>query len=670
MNKHTEPAGSIDVAIKHATSLLQDQPQLAAAQAQEVLKVVPGHPVATLLLGVARRSLGHPREAVAILAPLAATHDKWLGAHFELGLALGAAGRHTDAAESLHRAVQIEPALPDAWRALGDELTASGDRAGADAAYAQHIKASTNDPRLMSAAVALCENRIPQAEQLLRSHLKQFPTDVAAIRMFAEIAARIGRYGDAENLLARALELAPGFDAARHNYATVLYRQNKPAAALSQVDLLLAREPRNASYQNLRAAILARIGDYDESIDTYAKVLRDYPHNPKVWMSYGHALKTAGREQASIDAYRKSIELAPSFGEAYWSLANLKTLRFSAADVAAMQAQLQRTDIVHEDRLHLEFALGKALEDAANYAESFAHYAEGNRLRRTMIAYDAAETSGHVQRSQALYTTEFFAARRDYGTTAADPIFVVGLPRSGSTLVEQILASHSLIEGTMELPDIAGLARQLSGRSSRSQPSKYPEVLAQLRAADCRALGEQYLAQTRIQRKRSRPLFIDKMPNNFAHIGLIHMILPRAKIIDVRRHPLACCFSGFKQHFARGQNFTYSLEDIGHYYRDYVALLAHFDAVLPGRVHRVIYEQLVEDTEAEVRRLLEYCNIEFDPACLRFYENNRAVRTASSQQVRQPIFRGGIDQWRHFEPWLTPLKLALGPSLDVYPYSP
>jgi tetratricopeptide (TPR) repeat protein len=541
--------------------------------------------------------------------------------------------------------------------------------AAADEAYAQHIRYSTRDPKLMSAALALAENRIPEAEYALREHLKQYPTDVAALRMLAEVAARIGRVADAETLLARCVELAPGFSAARQNYAMVLHRLNKPAAAMKEVNALLQDQPSNPGLRNLKAAILGRVGEFEASILEYKGVLADYPRQPKIWMSLGHALKTAGKTAASIDAYRRCIELAPHFGEVWWSLANLKTFRFSPEEVATMRAQLVRSDLSNDDRFHFEFSLGKALEDAGEYADSFAHYAAGNSLRRKLIEYDGAENLGHVARSKRLFTREFFATRTGVGFPARDPIFVVGLPRAGSTLIEQILASHSQVEGTQELPDITMIARIVGKRTTRAG-SAYPRALEKFSADELRALGEQYMTQTAIQRKTPAPFFIDKMPNNFAHVGLIHLILPNARIVDARRHPLGCCFSGFKQHFARGQNFTYDLGEIGRYYRDYVELMAHFDAVLPGRVHRVLYENMVEDTEAEVRRLLEYCGLPFEEGVLRFHENQRAVRTASSEQVRQPIFREGMDQWRHFEPWLDPLKKALGPVLDRYPDTP
>jgi predicted Zn-dependent protease len=650
--------------------LLGRDPLLAIEQAREILKALPDQPDAMLFLGVGLRAAGDATAAHTALAALAARQPQWSTAHFELGLTLGALGRGEHAVLSLRRAVELNPDLADAWRALADHLAAMGDIAGADAAQARFLKASTHDPRLLRAAAALCENQIAEAEALLRQHLQKHPTDIAAIRMFAEVAARLGRYHDAENLLARCLELAPGFQGARHNYAVILFRQAKPADALPEVDQLLASEPRNPSFRSLKAAILAGIGEYERAIQIYEQVLAEYPNQARIWLSYGHALKTAGRQQDGVRAYRRTIELEPNLGEAYWSLANLKTFRFDAEDLERMRAQLARPDLESGARHHFHFALGKALEDAGDFAASFEHYRMGNALRRSEISYDAARNREHVARSQAVCTRQFFAARAGVGAPAADPIFIVGLPRAGSTLLEQILSSHSQIEGTMELADLAIIARSLVEKNEQGVPVRYPEVLEKLEPGEFQALGEQYLARTRVQRKTAAPFFIDKMPNNFAHVGLIHLMLPHAKIIDARRHPLGCCLSGFKQHFARGQTFTYELAEIGAYYYDYVELMAHVDRVLPGRVHRVLYERLIEDTEGEVRRLLDYCGLQFEPSCLRFYENERAVRTASSEQVRSPIFRDAVDQWRHYEPWLAPLKAALGPVLETYPDVP
>lgn len=597
-----EPAGTLEVALTHATRLLAQDPALAEAQAREILKVAPEHADALRILGAARRR--------------------------------------------------------------------QGDAEGAEAAYLRSVRASVADPELVAAAAALCEDRLAVAERILRARLKARPTDVAAIRMLAEVGARLGRYEDSEKLLARCIELAPGFSAARHNYATVLYRQNKPLEAIAQTDRLLQEDPHHPGYMNLKAAALGRIGEYEQAIALYRQVLTAHPAQPKTWMSLGHALKTVGRQPEAIEAYRRSLALTPELGEAWWSLANLKTVRFSAKDVAAMEAQLARADLSREDRFHLHFALGKAYEDEGAWAESFSHYDRGNALRRESLDYEADETTTHMRRCKALMTRPFFAERSGWGCPAPDPIFIVGLPRSGSTLIEQILSSHSAVEGTQELPDVIALAKRLGGRVRKASESRYPDVLAELTPEDCRALGEEYLERARVHRKLGRTFFIDKMPNNFAHLGLIQLILPNAKVIDARRHPLGCGFSGFKQHFARGQAFTYSLEDIGRYYADYVELMAHFDAELPGRVHRVIYEQMVLDPEAEVRRLLDYCGLPFEEGCLRFYENDRAVRTASSEQVRKPIFTEAAEHWRNYDPWLGPLKASLGPVLNAYPEAP
>jgi predicted Zn-dependent protease len=666
----SEPTGSVEIALAHAARLLARDPALAAQQAREILEVVPGHPRARLILGAAHRIVGQTQAALGVLEPLVREHPDSSPAHLELGIALSEGGRAGDALTVLRRAVQLKPDSPDGWRLLADQLDAEGDGAAADRARANYIKAATHDPRLMEAAAALVENNLPAAESRLRSHLQAHPTDVAALRMLAEIAGRLRRYADAQSLLEKALQLAPSFDAARHNYAIVLNRQAKAAEALPHVELLLAKEPRNPGYRNLQAAVLVNVGDYSKSIEVYEAVLAEYPQQPKIWMSYGHSLRTAGRQADSIAAYRRAISMEPTLGEAWWSLANLKTFRFEEADIRALQDALARENLSDDDRLHFEFSLGKALEDEALYEPSFVHYASGNALRARSHFYSADENTQFVQRSKGLFTREFFAARAGSGVAARDPIFVVGLPRSGSTLLEQILASHSLVEGTMELPDIPQIARSIAGNKEVDDGAGFLQTLASMSGEQLRALGERYLAGTRVLRKTSAPFFIDKMPNNFMYAGLIHMILPNARIIDARRHPLGCCFSCFKQHFARGQNFTYGLDDIGRYYRDYVELMAHFDAVLPDRIHRVFYERMIEDTDAEVRRLLDYCGLPFEAGCLEFYNNERAVRTASSEQVRQPIFRAGMDQWRHYERWLGPLEAALGPVLTAYPGVP
>lgn len=629
------PTTSLDTALGQLRHLIRADPALAEQQAAAILAVHPAH-----------------AETLRLLARAYS------------------AQRRTDAAiATLLRATRADPENPDGWRALGDQYVLNGDGAGADAAYARQIRTSVNNPALREAAVALVDNQLAVVERILKPHLKAHPTDVAAIRMLAELAGRLGRYGDAEKLLARAVELAPGFSEARFNLATVLYRQNRAIEAIEQLDILLDEDPDNPAWRNLKGAALGRIGDYGEAIAHFEGVLKARPGEPKLWMSYGHALKTIGRQDEGIAAYRRTIALAPALGEAWWSLANMKTVRFGASDLAAMEGALARAGLAPDDRLHLHFALGKAREDAGDAAAAFRHYDEANRLRHAQLDYDPAETSRHVDRSIALFTPDFFARQGGGGDPARDPIFILGMPRAGSTLVEQILASHSAVEGTQELPDIAMLARRLGERKLTSQDSLYPERLSELDHDALLMLGAEFLERTRVHRKTGRPLFIDKMPNNWAHVGLIHLILPNATIIDARRHPLGCCFSNFKQHFARGQAFSYGLDDMGRYYADYVRLMAHIDQVLPGRVHRIFYERMVDDTESEIRRLLDHLGLAFEPACLDFHRNERAVRTASSEQVRQPIFRSGMDQWRQFEPWLQPLKDALGPVLTDYPFA-
>ncbi len=657
---------TLATALTHGRRLLAQDPALAEAQAREILVAMPGHPEAILLLAAALRRQGRVEPGLELLEPVIRANPNWPPVHLEAGLAFADFGIGRAAIAALSRAVSLDGQLSAGWDALTDQLLLVGDEAGAARARAEQIRASVSDPELMQAATALVANDLPVAERILKPYLTRHPTHVAAIRMLAEVAARLGRNEDAQGLLERCLELAPGFLEARYNHATILYRLGRASESLAELVVLMKANPRHAGYRNLKAASLGRIGDYEAAIVLYEGVLKDHPNQPKGWMSLGHSYKTVGRQADGVAAYRRALEMTPGLGEAWWSLANLKTVKFSAEDVAAMEAQLVRRDLGDEDRFHLHYALGKALEDAGEVATSFDHYARGAALRRAGIDYAADQTSAHAQRSRALFTADFFAARHGWGSPAPDPIFIVGLPRAGSTLIEQILASHSAVEGTMELPDIIAIARRLGGRRRRDSPSAYPEMLTGLDAGEARALGEEYLERTRVQRKTGRPLFIDKMPNNFAHIGLIRLILPNARIIDARRHPLACCFSGFKQHFARGQGFSYDLTDLGRYYADYVALMAHFDAVQPGAVHRVIYERMVADPEAQVRALLAYCGLDFEPGVMKFHENERAVRTASSEQVRQPIFTDGLDQWRAYEPWLAPLKAALGPALHSW----
>jgi tetratricopeptide (TPR) repeat protein len=479
------------------------------------------------------------------------------------------------------------------------------------------------------------------------------------MRLLAQIGMKLDILDDAEFLLETALMLEPEYRAMRYDYAVTLLRRHKHAQAIAELERLRAGEPGNRAYEITYATACVGLGRHEEAIERYRALLLDSPQAADLHLSVAHALKTLGKQKEAVESYRAAYVAQPDFGDAYWSLANLKTYRFTEGEIERMRLQEQRADIRAVDRYHLCFALGKALEDRGEFAESFRYYQAGNALKRSEVRFTLQPILRNAELQAAVCTREFFEARKGYGLNCADPIFIVGLPRAGSTLLEQILASHSQVEGTTELPEILRLAGELQGRDPDPANPRYPAALKDLKPEDFLRFGEKYIADTRVYRS-GLPRFIDKMPNNFRHIGLIHLILPNAKIIDARREAMACSFSNFKQLFASGQEFTYSLEDIASYYRMYVELMRHWDQALPGRVLRVQHEDLVEDLEGNVRRILAFCDLDFEPSCLAFYKTERSVRTASSEQVRQPIYKEGLDQWRNFEPWLGELKSALG----------
>jgi len=660
-------AVNVDLKLMLAAGLLDRDPPAAAREAARILAEYPGHPAAILLLATARRSCGEDSQAAIAFIDLAEAHPNSAPLQFEVGRTYLAQGQEDLALAALQRAVKLEPNLADAWRALSMLFASRGDPAACDAAYARYFSLALPEQRLAEAANAFVDRRYAVAENLLLSELGRQPENVEAMRMLANVAAEREDYVEAERLLCECLRLAPGYTDARHDLARFLHSQQKAAPMIPLLERLIVHQPHNLHYRSLLSSAHSLLGHSARATEMVTELVREFPDNELVWLSYGHQLRVAGHLQEAIAAYRKSVELRPGFGEAWFSLANLKTWRFTGEDIAAMQTQLLRADIADTDRLQFEFALGKALEDAGDYARSFEHYARGNALRRAAVLYDIDSTTRLAQRTEALYTPDFLRARAGSGSPASDPIFIVGMPRSGSTLLEQILASHSQVEGTRELPDVPGFALELGILESRDKPATYPQAVERLTHAELLALGERYLAQTRPHRLLGKPYFIDKMPSNFLHVGLIHLILPNARIIDARRSPLACCFANFKQHFQSGVWFSYSQEDLGRYYRDYVRVMAHFDTVLPGRVHRIHYERLVADLEGEVRRLLEHCGLPFEEQCLRFHETKRSVQTASSEQVRRPLYGDSVEQWRHYEPWLGPLKESLGDVIDRYP---
>jgi tetratricopeptide (TPR) repeat protein len=650
---------ALDARLLRAAGLLDSDPAAAAREAAEILNEHPGHATALLLLGTARRSSGNP-EAAETLAALAAAQPDYAPVQLELGKTFASQGRDADALASLRRAVELEPNLAEAWRELASLYAKLGDPLACDLAYVKFMLLASPEQHVAEAEFALANHRLEAAESLARIQLAKDSRDAAALRVLAAIAAEREDYVEADRLFAKCLQIAPGYSRARLDLVRTLLLQQKPERMLPLLERLLQSEPENPLYRSLQAAAFGLLGQNARSLEIFEDLINEFPRNEELRIAYGNALRAGGLSVQAIAAYRTGIELRANYGEAYFCLANLKTFRFSDADIGAMRVQADGPGAADEDRLHLEFALGKALEDVREFAQSFQHYARGNALRRRTVSYDAAANSRFVASLQKMYNAEFFMRRRGAGCEAPDPIFIVGMPRSGSTLIEQILAGHSQVEGTRELPDIQGVALEMGISEMHAQSRQFGDSVQKLTHDDLKALGERYLDQTRPNRLRATPYFIDKTPSNCFHVGLIQLILPNARIIDARRAPLACCFANFKQHFQAGVWFSYSLDDIGRYYRDYVELMSHFDLVLPGRVHRVQYEHLVGDLESEVRKLLQYCGLPFEQQCLRFHETQRIVQTASSEQVRRPLFAEGLDQWRHFEPWLGELKQALG----------
>jgi len=518
---------------------------------------------------------------------------------------------------------------------------------------------------VVTATSLLSDGDLAPAEQIIRAFLLQHGDHPEAMRLLAKIGMAHEVYDDAEFLLEGVLALAPDHRPARYDYAQTLANRHKYPLARGQIEQLLAVEPSNLNYRTLEATIAMGLGEQSRAIALYQALLADMPGSADINLWLAHALKTVGRVPEAVDAYRAAARARADFGDAYWSLANLKMYRFDDEEIECMREQEGRPAVGTEDRIHLCFALGKALEDRDDFERSWTYYERGNALRRAESRYRPEIFETNTREQKAVCTAEFFAGRTGWGDPRPDPIFIVGLPRSGSTLLEQILASHSQVEGTQELADIQRVALDLQGRDPDHDNPRYPAALTALGGDDFAELGRQFLADTQVYRS-DKPLFIDKMPNNFRHIGLIHLMLPNARLIDARRDPMSCCFSNLKQLFAQGQEFTYSVDDIARYYRTYLDLMAHWDAVLPGRVLRVLHEDIVDDLEASVRRMLDFCALPFEPACLAYHKTERSVRTPSSEQVRRPIFRDGLDQWRKFAPWLGPLEAALGDALLRY----
>ena len=663
MDSSETAAPAIASEIARIRALLRQQEFTAALNAGEALLTsAPGQRDALLFVAIAQRYLARIPDALQTLAQLERHHPRFSRLHEERGHCFVIMKQAPAAIDAFLKAVNLNHALPHSWRMLEGLYRMIGQERDRATAESQVAALQKVPPEVVTATGLFVDGDLDVAESMVRAYLLEHGNQVEAMRLLADIGLARKVYDDAELLLRAVLELAPGYRVARKEYAEVLIALHRYQEARRHIDLLLRDEPGNRVYRTLLATISVGLGEHAAAIELYRELLRGTPQDADLHLSIAHALKTLGQHAQAIESYRSAAACRPSFGDAYWSLANLKIYRFTDEELARMRAALATPDIDQVDRYHLCFALAKALEDRHAYAESFEYYQRGNALKRAESRYRAEVIENNTQQQIEVCTSGFFASRLGCGVPNPDPIFIVGLPRSGSTLIEQILASHSCVEGTQELAIVQQIVGNLRGRDPDLNNPRYPRILEQMQPEEFRTLGAQYLAAAEIYRS-GKPLFIDKMPNNFRHLGLIRLMLPNAKIIDARREPMACCFGNFKQLFANGQEFTYSFEDIARYYRTYLQLMRHWDRVLPGWVLRIQHEDLVDDLEGTVRRMLDFCGLEFQSQCVEFHKTVRNVRSASSEQVRQPLFREGLDQWRNFESRLGPLKDALGDAL-------
>ena len=633
----------------------------ALTQLKSLTESDAANPEALYMSAVCARYLQDYATAHAHLDTLIAMSPEFGRAYQEAGH-LALAQNNTALALSCYQhACRFNPALLASWERQAELLAQMGRSKDAASARAQADRLKSLPKPLVSVTNLLAEGKLLKAEDLCRKFLRAQPKHVEGMRLLADIGARLGVLEDADILLENAVNLEPDNVQLRLDYIQVLRKRQKFEKALEEAKALYKRNPSDPVFQSHMAIELMQTGDYDGALELFDTVLKVLPNDAATHTSRGHALKTAGEQDQAIQAYRAACKARPEQGDAWYALANLKTYTFTDQELQHMQSLEGVDTLSHSDRVHFCFALGKAFEDVKDYENAFRYYDKGNALKRAQSRYTSETMQAEFEAQKHACTKELFQAKSGSGYSAPDPIFILGLPRAGSTLIEQILASHSQVDGTLELPNILSLAQRLRGRN-RTDGGAYPACLHDLTPETFEELGRDYIETTRIHRQGA-PFFTDKMPNNFRHIGLIHLILPNAKIIDARREPMACCFSGFKQLFAEGQEFTYGLDEVGRYYRAYVDLMAHWDAVLPGKVLRVQHEDVVADLEGQVKRILSFCDLPFEENCVAFHKTKRAVRTASSEQVRQPINTKGLDVWRDFDPYLDALKTALGPDL-------
>jgi tetratricopeptide (TPR) repeat protein len=663
-------ATSVELEMQRIRGLVKERRFVEAVTAAEALRAsYPENRDVLYLLALGQRQTRRIADALDTLADMERHHPGSSRLYQERGHCYVALQDAPRAIEAYERAVQINPALPAAWNMLDGLYKMAGDEARRQRAVAHIVKLKSMPPEVLTATGMFCEGDLATSERLIRAFLLRHGDHVEAMRLLARIGIARDILDDAEVLLAGALAMAPDYIELRRDLACVMLDRHKHAESIAELDRLLTLDPKNIDYRTLHATATVGLGDHEGGIRGFKGVLADIDPQSRLaadlHLSIAHAQKTLGRRAESIEAYRQAIRVRPKFGDAYWSLANLKTYEFSNSEIGEIETAEADPATDPLDRYHLCFALGKAYEDGGDYARSWQYYERGNALVRARSRYRAELLEQNTALQKRYCTPEFFRQRSGYGADSREPIFILGMPRAGSTLLEQILASHSQVEGTQELANVPRAVLDLQGYDPDLNDPRYPKCLVEMSAEQFRALGDKYLADTCIYRT-DKPRFIDKMPNNFRHIGLIHLMLPNARIIDARREPMACCFGNLKQLYARGQEFAYSIDDIARYYRTYLELMEHWDTALPGRVLRIQHEDVVNDLEGSVRRILEFCELPFEPACLDFHRTERSIRTASSEQVRQPIFREGLDQWRQFEPWLAPLRAALGDALERY----
>ncbi len=656
--------------LRKAQVLLQsNQLQAALDIVHDILTGEPDNVEALLTVAAAERLQAQHEKAKTTLNKLLKLKPGFGRAFQEIGFNELSTRNLVAAGRAFENAVQADPALLPSWRVLAKLYHDSGQTEETANAQEKIAFLESLPAELLTVHSYLAEDRLEDAERLCRYFLQSNKTHVEGMRLLAEIATRGKVLDDAEFLLESCVNFEPDHRNARFQYANVLLKQQKFAKAHEQATLL--KEKYGGELEQidaLYASACMGLGLHDDAKAAYQQLMQNRPDNHLYPVSMGHILKTDGDIDGAVALYQQAYQTKPDFGDAYWSLANAKSYQFTDTEMQSMASYEASDNTAIDDRVQLCFALGKAFEDRGDFASAFEHYDRGNALKKSITHHHPKPLQARVDSQIDVCTAEFLESKQGLGIDDSDPIFIVGLPRAGSTLLEQILSSHSQVDGTMELHNILNLAKRLRGRSDEADGTpRYPKVLTELDDSYFARFGQQFIDDTRAYRGEA-PYFIDKMPNNFFHVGLIRLIMPNAKVVDARRHPMACCFSGFKQLFGEGQEFSYSLTDIGNYYRQYVRLMDHWDKVLPGYVLRVQYEDVVADLETQVRRMLDFCGLDFEPACLEYHKTERSIRTPSAEQVRQPIYQSGLEQWRNFAPWLDPLTEALGDDvLSRYP---